>query len=298
MGSLFGGYLSQRNEVWLIDVNKEKVEKINRDGVVIREQSEERIFYPKALTNASALKEMDLVILFVKALYSKSALAGNPNLVGKNTYVMTLQNGAGHEETLLEFISKERIVIGTTQHNSSVTEAGRIHHGGGGRTSIGLLEGDGAEIQFIADNFSACGFETVVSDNIKRQIWGKLFLNVSASVLTAILQVKLGYLLDNPHGRFLTECLVREAVEVANAEGMGFNPEEVLEEIQEVLRNARDGYTSIYADIRDGVHTEVDTISGSIVREARRHGIRVPSHEFVVELIHAIEDKTRNSRNA
>jgi 2-dehydropantoate 2-reductase len=291
MGSLFGGYLSRHNEVWLVDINRARVNKINHDGVVILEPDGERVFYPKAVTDTADLGAMDLVIVFVKAMYSREALAGNSHLIGENTYVMTLQNGSGHEEILLEFAQRRQVIVGVTQHNGSIMETGQIHHGGGGKTSIGLLNGNSQKVQSIADSFSKCGFETSVSDDIKRLIWSKLFLNVSASVLTAVLQVKLGYLLDNKHGWFLVERLVREAVAVAITDGMEFVPEEVLADIKMLLGNAREGYTSIYTDIHNGTRTEVDTISGSVIREAKRHGVFVPSHEFVVELVHALEDK-------
>ena len=294
MGSLFGGYLSQHNEVWLVDVNQEKVDKINSSGIKIREPQRDLIFRPKALTDTTGLGKVDLLIVFVKAMYSRNALSQNQHLIGDDTYVMTLQNGSGHQEILLEFARRDRVIIGVTQHNSSIIEPGYIHHGGGGKTNIGLLDGGSERIQPIAQVFSECGFETIVTDDIKRLIWNKLFLNTSASVLTGILQVKLGYLLDNKHGWFLVERLVREAVAVANADGLNFNPEEVLANIKTSLNNSREGYTSIYADLRNGALTEVDTISGSVVREAKRLGIPAPSHEFVVELVHAMEDKIKS----
>jgi 2-dehydropantoate 2-reductase len=293
MGSLFGGFLSQRNEVWLVDIDSQKVDKISRDGVTIHEPDGERMFFPKAVCNTAGLGVMDLIIVFVKAMHSRSALSGNKALIGADTYVMTLQNGAGHEETLLEFVARERVIIGTTQHNGSLTENGHVHHGGGGKTNIGLVNGNSQSLQSIAKNFTECGLETFVSDDIKRLIWNKLFLNVSASVLTGILQVKLGYLLDNVHGWFLVERLAREAVTVANADEIDFDPEEVLGDIKILLGNAYEGYTSIYADLRNGMLTEVDTISGSVVKEAKRHGISVPCHKFVVELVHAMEDKKK-----
>lgn len=291
MGSLFGGYLSQYNEVCLVGVDAEKIDKINRYGITIRERQEERTFHPKAATNSTGLGEVDLIIVFVKAMYTRKALEANQHLIGKNTYVMTLQNGAGHEETLLDFAPRDRVIIGTTQHNSSIIETGHIQHGGGGKTSIGLLGGKSEQLQPIAETFTDCGFETSVSNDIKRQIWNKLFLNVSNSVMTGILQVKQGFLLDSEHAWFLVERLAREAVAVAIADGVDYNPEEVIANIKTVVGNAREGYTSIYADLRDGRRTEVDTISGSVVKAARRLGVSVPSHEFVVELVHAMEDK-------
>ena len=53
------------------------------------------------------------------------------------------------------------------------------------------------------------------------------------------------------------------------------------------------GLTSIYADLRDGRKTEVDTISGSVVRASRRNGVPAPTHEAMVNLVHAMEGKNK-----
>ena len=55
--------------------------------------------------------------------------------------------------------------------------------------------------------------------------------------------------------------------------------------------NSPNGLTSIYADLRDGRRSEVDTISGSVVRAGKKAGVPTPSHEFLVGLIHAMEGR-------
>jgi 2-dehydropantoate 2-reductase len=292
MGSLFGGYLSRHNLVWMVDVDEKRVRVINEKGITITEKDGESVFTPKAVTDTSGLGEMDLIIVFVKAMFTNTALSQNGHLIGEETYTMTLQNGAGHETELLQFADASRILIGTTQHNSSIISDGHVHHGGGGKTTIGFLDRNSVNVQHVADNFNKCGIETMVSDNVRRQIWTKLFLNTAASSLTAVLQVPLGFILDDPHACSMMERLAREAVAVANTEGFTrFDAEEIIRDIKNVLANARGGYTSIYADLKNGVLTEVDTISGYVVEEAKRLGVPVPYHEFVVSLIHAFEDK-------
>ncbi len=291
MGSLFGGYLSRHNDVWLVEIDQKKVDKINRDGIRIQEPDGENVFYPSALSNTKELGEMDLVIVFVKAMYSAGALEENRHLIGPHTYVMTLQNGAGHEQTILKFVDKSHVIIGTTKHNSSIIDVGYVNHGGGGSSSIGLLEGAGGEIQDIADNFSRCGFETEVSDSVKRSIWSKLFINASASVMTGVLQTNLDFLKESRHAWHLVEQLLREAVAVAGADGLEFDEAEVIKDVRRLVENANNGYTSIYADIHNGVRTEVDTINGTVLAEAKRLKVPVPAHEFVVSLIHAMEDR-------
>ncbi len=292
MGMLFGGYLSRDNPVILIDTNRAMVDEINKNGIFIREPGGSLLrAHAGAACSAEGLGEMDLVMLWVKAMDSRSALGVCRRLAGPTTFLMSLQNGSGHDAVLREFTSEEQIIVGTTQHNSSIVEFGVISHGGAGKTYIGPLAGDPNRLKPVEQTMNRCGFETEISDNIRRNIWEKLFLNASASALTAILQTRLGFLLESRHAALLTERLVREAVAVANAEGMGFDEESIQRNIRKSLENVRGGHTSIYADIRDGRKTEVDTISGAVVAAGRRNNVPVPSHEFVVGLIHALEDK-------
>ncbi len=292
MGMLFGGYLSKENDVVLIDTDKSKIDAINQHGISIREaEGTIRSSNPKAVLPAGNPGYADLVVLFVKAMNSRNALSDNSALFGPTTQVMSMQNGAGHEAVLREFIPEERIVLGTTQHNSFIVGPGVIHHGGGGQTYIGPVAGDSQKLKPIQETFANCGFSTEISENIQRKIWEKLFVNSSASALTAILQTSLGYIVENGHAWQLARQLIREAVAVANGDGLGFVEEKVLEDLRQLLERAKSGYTSIYADIREKRKTEVDTISGAVVTASRRNGAPAPSHEFVVQLIHALEER-------
>ena len=295
MGMLFGGYLSRHNEVYLVEVNEDRVNHINEHGLLVREKDgSDGSFHPTAVSHTKELGPVDLILVFVKAMFTVDALNSNRNLIGPNTYIMTLQNGAGHEAKLLQFTDEKHVVIGSTQHNSSIIENGHVNHGGSGMTSIGLPGGGSEVLQPIAEDFTACGFECVTSNEVKKQIWTKLFTNTAASSLTAVLQVPLGYIYSDPSAHELMVKLCKEAVAVANAEGFAtFDEAEVIAGVETVCKNAPNDYTSIYADVRDGRRTEVDTISGSVVDAAHALNVPVPCHKMIVSLIHALERRPR-----
>ncbi len=52
---------------------------------------------------------------------------------------MTLQNGAGHEDLLKEFVDEDHIVIGTTEDNGAVLGMGHVRRGGTGVTNVGMF---------------------------------------------------------------------------------------------------------------------------------------------------------------
>ena len=292
MGSVYGGHLSGKHQVYLVDTNPDIVTQINREGLKIDEDGVTNTYHPTAVAGTEGLGEMDLVILFVKSIYSRAALAGNQGVIGEKTRLLTLQNGAGHEDILKEFVPENRIIIGTTEDNGAVLAPGHVRRGGVGNTNVGMLTEDREEfLPQLKEAFDSCGFQVKIHENIQYLIWDKLFTNVSLSAVTGILQVDMGFIAENEYAWKLTKTLIHEAIAVAGALGLSFDEEAVTERVRQTAIGNPAGCTSIRADLRDGRRTEVNTISGSVVTAAGRCGVSVPSHEFVVNMVHAMEMK-------
>ena len=292
MGSIYGGHLSQNNEVYLVDTAAQVVEHVRKEGIKIQENGEDVIYHPQAVTSTEGLEPVDLVILFVKSLFSRAALSGNKGLIGPDTYVMTLQNGSGHEDILGEFVGQDHIVIGTTEDNGAVLGLGHIRRGGEGNTNVGMLvEDKDGFLPKLKEAFDCCGFNVKIHANIQQLIWNKLFTNVSLSAVTGILQVDMGYIASNEYAWAMTRRLIKEAVAVAHAMGLEADEEAIAAKVRKTSEMSPNGCTSIRADLRDGRKSEVDTISGSVVRAAAKVGVPVPCHEFVVNMVHALEGK-------
>ncbi len=292
MGMLFGGYLSQHHDVTLVGTNPAKMQTITADGITIREMNgSEHTYRPHATADTIGLSPVDLVIVQVKASASEAALTKNKALIGPDTILMTLQNGMGHDALLSRFAAREQIVIGTTQQGSYKLGETAVCHSGLGKTFLGAVTGDSSRFAALAEVFAGCGFPCEVSPQVQGMIWDKLMINASSSVLSGILQVAQGYVEQDAHAWTLAEKLIRELCAAATAEGYPFDEEEQIARIRLHLQKAPDGFTSIYADLKAGRRTEVDVINGTVVVAGHRHNIPVPTHEFVVELVHAMEGR-------
>lgn len=292
MGLLFGSYLSQHHDVTLVGTNPAKMQSITENGVTIREMDgSEHIYRPRATADTTGLSPADLVIVQVKASASEAALTKNKALIGPDTILMTLQNGMGHETLLSRFAACEQIVIGTTQQGSYKLGETTVCHSGLGKTFLGTVTGDSSRFALLAEMFAGCGFPCEVCSQVQGMIWDKLMINASSSVLSGILQVAQGYVEQDSHAWTLAEKLIRELCVAATADGYPFDAEEQIARIRLHLQKAPDGFTSIYADLKAGRRTEVDVINGAVVEAGHRHNIPVPTHEFVMELVHAMEGR-------
>jgi len=292
MGSLYGAYLSRYNEVYMIDVNNQVVESINKRGLVIYEKKENKdvIFPVAAITNSEDLGIMDLIIVFVKNIYTISAMEKNKNLIGENTLVLTLQNGAGNDRDLEKFVNKKNILIGTTEHNCAALEPGRISHNSSGITNLGMVLYNIDILNQVCDMFKSCDINTEIYENIQEVIWNKLFINMSLNSVTAVLQCKVGYLHESNDASQIIKMILSEAVDVANADGTFFNKDEVIQKVEKHIQD--DFYeviTSMNQDVINKRITEIDHINGAVVRAAKEYGIQTPYNEFIVYLLHAIE---------
>lgn len=291
MGSLYGGLLSQQNNVYLIDIWKEHVDKINQDGLTIVEENGDNIVYPKATTDSNTLPQLDLVIVFVKSIHTLSAIEQNKNIIGEDTIVLSLQNGYGNIEDIEKVAKKENIIAGTTSHGATLLSPGKIKHAGIGMTYIGSLDKESKDkAQKVRDIMMECNLETEVSENILELIWSKLIVNVAINPLTAILQKENGKLLESNYTQELMSNLIDEAIDVAKALEINFDKEDTLEHVKKVAKNTQNNKSSMLQDVLNKRETEIDKINGAVVREGKKLGVDTPLNNILVMLIKSLND--------
>ncbi len=297
MGLLFGGKLAACADVLLIGNNKKNLAQINADGVTIKRGDSSVTRKVPAYTGGSYKETVDVVMLFTKAYQIRDVLSENRSLIGPDTMLLTLQNGAGHDRVMREFADSAHVLIGTTKQGSYRESASVTVNSGLGETVFGGVPAEGeqapdrARLEELCGVFESAGFPCSVSDNIRFEVWNKLMINASSSVLSGVLQVPQGYVAENENAWAICKELIREICAAAAGEGASFDPEQQILRIREHLRNAPGGYTSVYADLKNGRKTEADFICGAVVRAAQDQGLRVPVQETMLRLVHAMEER-------
>ena len=139
IGCLYGAYLSRNNDVCMICRRQEAVDSIERSGLVVYEPDRNSYTYKnvRAFLSGECSEIMDLVIVIVKTSDTRTSIESNMAMIGGNTLVMTLQNGGGNDQVLSEYIPIDRIILGTTRHNSVNLGNGMVRHSGNGEPKIG-----------------------------------------------------------------------------------------------------------------------------------------------------------------
>lgn len=291
MGSLYGGYLSRNNTVWMIDIWQAHVNAIKENGLFIDELNGSVTHVtPNATISPEEVGIADLVVVFVKSTQTSVALAKNRAVIGANTTVLTLQNGYGNSDDIMKYVPREQVLVGTTSHGCTMKGPGHIFHAGAGPTHIGAMSEDQSLAEKIADTLRDAGFETHCSSKVMRLVWSKLFVNIAINAVTALLDVNNGYVSVNKHAAACAALMVREAVAVANATGMDFVADEVVKNALVIAANTAGNCSSMRADVLKRRQTEIIKINGAVVKKAAELGQKAPYNELITKLILAKED--------
>jgi 2-dehydropantoate 2-reductase len=273
MGSLFGALIAEAgNDVWLLDIWEEHINAIKEKGLTIESAEQTRSVLVNATTNPNQIGAADLILIFVKSMHTQKAADTSRALVGKETVVLTLQNGMGNADILVETIKSAPVLAGTTSHGATLLGPGKIRHAGRGPTIIGMWSDTESSLaKRIAAAFNNAKIDTEVAENIRDVVWGKLLINVGINAITALTGIKNGQILDLEITKALSRAAVEEAMAVARAQGIHVRddaPEHVFQVAQATVLNR----SSMGQDVDNKRSTEIEAINGVVVREGRRLG--------------------------
>ena len=290
MGSLFGALLAESGEdVRLYDIWKEHVKAINKKGISIERKGKTRSVSVNATTDKRQIGKTDLAIIFVKSTQTGNAAGVASELVGNNGFVLTLQNGLGNADIIGEVVDPGRIIAGTTSHGSTMLGPGSIRHAGTGPTVIGMWSGiKKTGIQKIADVFNKAGIVTETVNDIRNVIWVKLLVNVGINAITALTGIKNGGILDLSVTKELSRAAVKEAMEVAEAQGVVI-PNDIVEHVFQVAEATKDNRSSMGQDVDKRRQTEINAINGAVVKEAHKLGLNVPVNKTLTALVETLQ---------
>jgi len=285
MGSFFGGLLSRRHDVLLIG-REEHVDAIREHGLRISGKTS-LIAKPKAATSVPLNARPDFVFVTTKAYDTANAMLALQRLADRATFV-TLQNGLGNAETIAK--TARRVVAGTTTIGVTFVGPGEVRHAGIGETVIGAwAHVDEADLVRLRDLLADAGIVAKVTSDVRTELWSKLVVNASINPLAAIAAVPNGRLVRDKRLLAVLDGVCREAVVVAKAEGAHVDAEELRRRTQLVAKRTAANRGSMLQDLDRHRRTEIDAITGPIVRAAARHRILVPLNQALYAVVRARE---------
>jgi len=291
MGCLFGGLMAEKGlDVVLIDVWKEHVDAINKNGLKMDGHGGDRFIKIKATTDPSTLKTVDAIIIMCKATALKTALTNSKNIIGDDTMLMSFQNGIGHEAIMQEIAGKDKVLGGTTTQASNIVGPGHIKNHGSLPSWIGEYEGGMSDrVSDLAETFTAHNLETIAVADIKKRKWMKLFALTAIGPLSSVFNLHHTDLyITNKNqkvSRSLGKQIILETRAVAKADGVDVTEDECLEMFNKIVDSKQTNKSSMCFDILNKRKTEIEFINGAVAKIGKSHGIKTPMNDLMYNMI-------------
>ncbi len=241
------------------------------------------VAHPKA--DVKLTVPVDVLFITIKSPFLNNALDSIDAKQVENAVVVSLLNGVGHREVIRARLGA-RVAVGMIgMIEVAKGEDGIIRQLSRQNPHIDLAsDGDipEATLEKIAEAIREAGISTSILKTEAEVIWKKLVRLSAIASLTAAFQKTVGAIRSDPQLRKFLEEIVREGALVALHEGVDINPDEVIRKIDSLPDTLM---TSLQRDVQAHTPSEVDSITGGVLRYAKSYGIPAPAHERAYGLI-------------
>jgi 2-dehydropantoate 2-reductase len=271
--------------------------------VVMGDGGEQAVPNIRATDSYDDAGQQDVVILALKAHQVEAVAAQVPKLFGADTVVIPMQNGIPYwyfhgfpgeladarvksvdpQGVIRQHIPCERVIGCVVYPAAELLAPGVVKHVEGNRFPVGEPDGStSARIAAVSQCFIRAGFQAPVIEDIRAEIWLKLWGNLTFNPISALSRATLAGICQYPLSRTLAANMMTEAQTVANKLGVTFRVS--LE--KRIAGAERVGHhkTSMLQDVESGRELEVDALLGSVIELARLTHTPTPHLDTVYAL--------------
>jgi 2-dehydropantoate 2-reductase len=286
IGSLFAAHLAQVADVGVLTRRDEHARALNEHGLHVSGRSE---FTARvtASTEPGELGEPHLVIVACKGGDLEPLVA---RLDGRfqGATVMTVQNGLGAEEVVAAH-GRWPLLSAVTFMSGTRHDDAHVEYVLDTATWIGPYRATTPEdAESVAELLRSSGLEAEAFTDLLPAQWSKLIFNATVNAVAALTGLPHDFHFGEGMLGDLVHDLVDEGKAVAAAAGVELR-EDPWEMNVHATQRGHAHYPSMLEDVSAKRPTEIELITGSLVREANRHGVVVPLHTALYALVRAKE---------
>jgi 2-dehydropantoate 2-reductase len=318
IGGLAGSYMTMNGEdVTLVDRWQEHVDALNAYGCTIDGCRGDMHVPVKAITPDQLTGSLELVFIATKSQHTEAAVRQILPYLTPSSVLVSFQNGI-NEPLIGDLVGIERVIGAVPNYGGALVDPGHLEYVHEGPIQMGELDGrDTLRLRGIASLLEG---QTRVepTDNMWGHLWGKQVYS-SRIIFSSLADLPSGGTLENERNQRMAAALDREALQVPQALGIEvaesrhFNPKlydslETPADTERILQTIRKHVEGVSSHKKTDGHqyvkrgsgiwwdlvyrkrkSEVEWLTGDLVRQARKLGIPTPLNDKLVEMIYEIE---------
>ena len=290
MGCIFGAALARGGaELVCLDRNADVVAALQRHGIRVRGVLGEQTVPVRATTDPTQLGLADMALVLVDAAATPAAAAIAKACLKPDGFALSLQNGIGNLEALVDALGPQRVMAGITYNSGTGEGPARSWHTHLGLTTMGEATGSmSPRLQDMADRFRAQGMAVELTEKVEAAIWSKFVHNCAINPISALTGLRPAQIMQTPPAQALMEHVIDEILQVVDALGIVLPEHDARSEILQHCRE-RMNRPSMLQHLQAGKPTEIGALNEALVSRAAALGLAVPFNTAVVLAIRALE---------
>lgn len=286
VGGYIGGKLAARyansNDVEIIFIARGENEKaITSNGLKLITPQGEQVVHPSLVTSRpEEVGFLDLVICTVKSYDLETSIASLHPCINDNTVFLHLLNGVDAAERIRNIFPHTEIWEGCMYIVSRLIAPGVVQESGNiNRLYFGSDVAAKEELKKVETMLTSAGISARLSDNILQTLWEKFLFISPLATLTSYLSLPIGQIISNKQHEQLLLDLLTEVKTIADAKKI-LLPEHILKTTFDKMKSLLPETTSsMYNDFQKGNKTELDSLTGYVVRLGNELNIATPCYE-------------------
>lgn len=297
VGGYYGGLLAQQGHEVTFIARGAHLYALRHDGLTVKSVHGDFKVSPVSATDEPInVGPVDLILFSVKTYHTEDAAQAIRPAVGRQTAVMSLQNGIDAAERIGKVIGAEHVIGGATWLSSAVEAPGVIKQVSEFRRIVlGELGGGRSErIQSIFEVLNQLGITVELSENIQKVLWTKFVFISAVSSIGSLTRLPMGDYRSVPESRRLLSSIMQEVESLARAQGIGLDEDVMARSLEFIDNSGPHIKTSMQLDVETAHRTELESMVGVIGRKGRELGVPTPTADFVYAALLPVELKARN----
>lgn len=300
LGGYYGALLAKDGHEVTFIARGAHLKAIRENGLTIKSVHGDVSVKPaKAIDNPAEVGAVDWILFGVKTYDTEFAARAMRPMIGKDTVVLTFQNGVETADQIGAIVGKEHVLVAPTQIVSNIVAPGAIEQKSPFRTTtIGEVGGQGLtpRVEQIVAAFKRTGIDASAAADGRVPLWHKFVFIASTSGLASLARTTPYDLFQLPEARAALHAAMAEVDAVGRAVGIAMDADIVERQYQMAL-NLKPGIKpSMQLDAEQGKRLEIDALSGAVVRLGAAKGVATPVHQTIYVAL-KMEDERRKAHS-
>jgi len=288
VGGYYGGLLAQTGQDVTFIARGAHLQAIREKGLHIKSvHGDFQIVPAKATDNPSEVGPVDVILFATKTHQTDEAAKLIKPMVGRDTVILSLQNGIDAADRIGAVAGREHMLGGATWLSAAIEAPGVIgQYSQFRRIVLGEFNGRTTpRLNMVCSTLQSTGATVEVSDNILKVLWTKFVFIAPVMAMGSLTRVTFGEYRSVPEARAVLTEAISEVAAVAQARGVTLDADVVEKTLAFIDSSAPGIKPSMQRDVESGKPSELESMIGVVVRMGGQHNVSTPVMQFAYAML-------------